>query len=782
MTVSAPGKPGISPTWSSSAKDAVSTTLGGSRIWVTIGHGILNEVYWPRVDSPQIRDLGFIVADGAGFWSEVKRDARYELVTPQSGVPAYSAIHTHDHYSLRLDFCPDPDRDVVLIRARLDAPDEFKLYPLLAPHLANTGFDNTAWIEEAAGRTALTAHNSDASLALCAAGGGKRDAFKRASAGYVGASDGWQDFNANGRMQWTYVLAETGNVALMGEIAEHDVTLALGFGERPALAQTLAISSLQFDFSDIWHRHSADWARWQSTCRLPDLTSAELLNEARVSASVLKIHEDEIVPGAIVASLSVPWGQSHHDPGGYHLVWSRDLVDAAGGLLAFGAVEDARRVLSYLISTQNSDGHWTQNQWLDGRPFWTGIQLDETGLPIILAQALKDRNALDDLEVTSMIERAATYLAINGPVTGEDRWEEDAGLSPFTLAVEIAALVCAADFLDGEAREYALQLADTWNGRIEDWMYVRDTDLARQFDVPGYYVRIAPPETAATSNPMSGFVPIKNRPPMESDQPPGQIVGLDFLGLVRLGLRRADDQCVRDTVKVADALLKVETPNGPVWHRYNDDGYGEHADGSPFDGTGIGRGWPLLVGERGHYALMAGEPVEPYLQTMCRMSSKGGMIPEQVWDTADIPEKDLYLGRPSGSAMPLVWAHAEYLKLLNSMMNGAPMDRPLPVWERYHGERSVVGWRAWRFNQQIHTIPEGKLLRVETRASARVHWTHDGRTDWVDAETSYTGLGIHLVDLPTSELSAGTSVSFTFYWLESERWEGKDFTVVVDNN
>ena len=780
--MSAPGKPGIDPTWTSSAKDGVSTTLGGSRIWLTIGRGILNEVYWPRVDSPQIRDLGFIVADDAGFWSEVKRDAEYELVTPQPGVPAYSAIHKHDRYTLRLDFCPDPDRDVVLIRARLDGPAELRLYPLLAPHLANTGYNNTAWIDAVAGMTALSAVNERASLALCAVGAGRLDAFKRGGTGYVGVSDGWQDFNTNGRMLWTYERAESGNIALMGEITEHDVTLALGFGEQPELAQTLALSSLQFKFTDVWHRQTSDWGRWQSSCRLPDVASADLLREARISAAVLKIHEDETAPGALVASLSVPWGQSRQDAGGYHLVWSRDLVEAAGGLLAFGAVEDARRVLAYLVSTQKADGHWSQNQWLDGRAFWTGIQLDETGLPIILAQELKDRNALDGLEVAAMIERAATYLALNGPVTGQDRWEEDAGLSPFTLAVEIASLVCAANFLEGAAKEYALQLADTWNSRIEDWMFVRETDLSRRFNIPGYYVRIAPPEMAETADPMTGFVPIKNRPPMETDQPAANIVGLDFLGLVRFGLRRADDPGIRDTVTIADALLKVDTPNGSVWHRYNDDGYGEHADGSPFDGTGIGRGWPLLVGERGHYALVAGEPVEPYLETMCRMSSAGGMIPEQVWDTDDIPEMHLYRGRPSGSAMPLVWAHAEYLKLLAGMVDGEPIDRPKPVWERYHGERPDVPWVSWRFNQQIHSIPKDKLLRIELRAAARVHWSHDGQSGWIDAETSYTGLGIHLVDLPTAELRDGTMVAFTFFWLESERWEGKDFTIQVDQD
>ncbi|HEX3721914.1 MAG TPA: glycoside hydrolase family 15 protein, partial [Nitrolancea sp.] len=538
---------------------------------------------------------------------------------------------------------------------------------------------------------------------------------------------------------------------------------------------------VQFPFNDVWHSLSSSWAAWQSTCRLPDVTSEELLREARISAAVLKIHEDQTVPGAVVASLSVPWGQSRDDAGGYHLVWARDLVETSGGLLAFGAVDDARRVLSYLMSTQQEDGHWTQNQWLDGRAFWTGIQLDETGLPIILAQDLKQRHELGDLEVTSMIERAVTYLAINGPVTGQDRWEEDAGLSPFTLAIEVAALVCAANFLDGPAKQYALELADTWNSRIEDWTFVRGTELAEQFGLSGYYVRIAPAEVVETADLLHSRIMIKNRPSADTDQDADSIIGLDFLSLVRSGLRRADDPGIRDSVKLCDAVLKVETPNGPVWHRYNLDGYGEHADGSPFDGTGIGRGWPLLAGERGHYALAAGEPVEPYLQAMCRMSSMGGMIPEQVWDTADIPQQHLYLGQPSGSAMPLVWAHAEFLKLMASMMEGAPVDRPAPVWERYHGERPTVPWFAWRFNQQVRTIPAGKQLRLEVTAPARVRWC-DGGPDWHDAETRDTELGIHLVDLPTTELAAGTTITFTFFWTERNSWEGRNFEVGVDQN
>ncbi|HET9017629.1 MAG TPA: glycoside hydrolase family 15 protein [Thermomicrobiaceae bacterium] len=778
--MNAPGQPGIPPTWTSSAKDAVSTALAASRVWLTLGHGILNEVYWPRVDSPQIRDLGFIVADDQGFWTEVKRLDQYELTTPAPGVPAYTVTHRHHRFTFTLDVIPDPDRDVVLLHARLDGDEGLRLYPLLAPHLGNTGGGNTAWVDAHDGWLGLFAQRDDACLALCAADLAHRGALVRGSAGFVGASDGWQDFNQHGRMTWGYDRAESGNVALMGEAVAREVVFGLGFGDTPDMAVTLAVSSLQSPFAGPWRKQVAAWTAWQASCRLPQELPADLLREARISATVLKVHEDRTAPGAMVASLSVPWGQSRDDTGGYHLVWARDLVESAGGLLAFGATSDARRVLDYLIATQHLSGNWTQNQWLDGRPFWSGVQLDETGFPILLATRLRDAGELHGIEIGEMVRRAATYLATNGPVTGQDRWEEDAGLSPFTLAVEVAALVCAAEVLDEPARSYALELADTWNSRIEDWTYVADTDLAREHGVEGYYVRIAPPEVAAGTSVMNGFVPIKNRPLADARVSADHIVSLEFLELVRLGLRRADDPKMRDSVRLADALLAVDTPSGRVWHRYNDDGYGEQADGSPFNGVGIGRAWPLLAGERGHYALDAGQDVRPYLETMTRTSSMGGMIPEQVWDTADLPEEHLLDGRPSGSAMPLVWAHAEFLKLCASVELGHAIDRPGPVWNRYHGERPSVPWTTWRFNQRARALSAGRILRVELTAPARVHWSTDGWQTVADTDTRDTGLGIHLVDLPTGEVPVGGEVVFTIYWTAEDRWLGENVMVPVE--
>ena len=206
------------------------------------------------------------------------------------------------------------------------------------------------------------------------------------------------------------------------------------------------------------------------------------------------------------------------------------------------------------------------------------------------------------------------------------------------------------------------------------------------------------------------------------------MVSPDALALVRFGLRAPDDPRIRNTVRVIDALLKVELPAGPCWRRYNGDGYGEHEDGRPFDGTGIGRPWPLLTGERAHYELAAGNRAEAQelLAALEGFASDGHLLPEQVWDAPDIPERELFRGRPSGSAMPLAWAHAEHVKLLRSLADGRVFDMPPQPTERYQVEGVRSRHCVWRFNQKCRSVPAGSVLRVELLAAASVHWSADG--------------------------------------------------------
>ncbi len=792
-----PGWPGIQPRWTSSAKTGVGTALSdSSRVWFTLSHGILNEIYFPRVDSACTRDLGLLISDGRSYFSEEKRHATSVVNYLAPGVPAYRLTNTamDGRYCIEKEVCTDPRRPVCLQKIRFRALQgrlsDYHLYVLLAPHLNNCGMDNTGFVSDYKGTPMLFAERAGYALALAASAN-----WLKRSTGYVGFSDGWQDVERNFQMTWEYGRAEKGNVALTGEVdlagCNGEFVLALGFGHGTAEAGGHALASLQEGYPAVCSEYIQGWQDWLQQVDPPDKEGSHDL--FRISACVLRTHEEKTFPGGMIASLSIPWGfaKGDEDLGGYHLVWPRDLAETAGGLLAFEAQADALRVLGYLRVTQESDGHWPQNMWLDGTSYWQGLQMDETALPILLVDLLRREGALPDGQLSHfwpMVRRAAGFIVRNGPVTQQDRWEEDPGYSPFTLAAEIAGLLVAADLaeIQGEPvlAQFLRETADAWNANIERWIYQIGGPLARKLNIEGYYVRVAPPDTADAecTSALSGYVPIKNRPPADALAPAASIVSPDALALVRFGLRAPDDPRIVSTVKAIDALLKVELPQGPCWHRYNDDGYGEHEDGSAFDGTGVGRVWPLLTGERAHYELAAGRraAAEALLHTMEKSADDSGLIPEQVWDGPDLPALELFFGRPSGSARPLVWAHAEYLKLRRSLRDGKIFDQAPQTYQRYVVEKPPCTLFTWSFNHKVRNMPPGLRLRVENLAPATVRWSSDGWATSQDASSRDTGVGVHVVDLPTEKLPSGSRVAFTLYWREEQRWEGTNFEVCVE--
>jgi glucoamylase len=794
-----PGAPGSPAKWTSSAKTGVGTALSNmSHVWFTLSHGIFNEIYYPRIDKACIRDMGLIVTDGKEYFSEEKRSVDSKVEWMAEGVPAFKLNNTSrdGHYNIEKEVVTDPYRDTVLQKVKFTANTgkiaDYQLYVLLAPHLGNQGGANTAWIGEFEATQVLFAQQGDNTLALvCSAPWTKR------SAGFVGSSDGWKDLDAHKTMTWEYTKAENGNVALTAGVdlvkSKGEFVFALGFGNTPDLAAKNAIASLKDGFEKAKHDYIAGWQEWiKSNFSLKkNHSSADTLSPQ--SLAVIRTHESKKSPGAFIASLSIPWGASHgdKDQGGYHLVWSRDMVETAGGLLAAGAHEDARRVLTYLQTTQESDGHWPQNMWLDGSPYWDGIQMDETALPILLVDLAYREKALKDEDMVlfwPMVRQAASYLVCNGPVSPQDRWEEDPGYSPFTVAAEIAALLVAAEIADINNEKatgnYLREIADVWNASIERWMYVTDTDWCKQYNVEGYYVRIAPVGDIDSASHFQANVNVKNVKAAEDTRSASHLISPDALALSRFGLRAATDPRMQNTTKIIDELLKVKTPFGSSWHRYNDDGYGEHMDGSPFDGTGIGRLWPLLTGERAHFALLAGLPNKAgaFQAAMEAFANKSGLISEQVWDTADIPEHELHFGRPSGSAMPLVWAHAEYLKLQRSIIDGKVFDLPPQTVKRYITDKTVSPRMVWRFNHKIRSIPEDKILRIETMSNAIIHWTSDSWATVHDLKQENFVLGIHFADLPTTTLKKDNQIKFTFYWPESNSWEGTDFTIHISSS
>ena len=328
------------------------------------------------------------------------------------------------------------------------------------------------------------------------------------------------------------------------------------------------------------------------------------------------------------------------------------MVSSVAGLMAAGENDTALRSLIYLTTTQEEDGGFAQNFWIDGEAYWTGIQLDEVAFPILLARKLQQEEALSNFDIYPMILRATEYLIRQGPATQQERWEENSGYSPSTLAAMIAALICAAciarEHEDENTARFIEEYADFLECHIEAWTVTTEGTLVP--DIKQHYIRITPADPSSprpNEDPNQGTVYITSRPPGENNGfAPKEIVDGGFLQLVRYGIRAADDPIIVNSVKVIDRVLKTETPFGPLWHRYNHDGYGQRDDGSPYDGWGTGRGWPLLTGERGHYELAVGGDVKPFIKAMEGFATDTGLLPEQAWDAEDIPEAHMYLGRP----------------------------------------------------------------------------------------------------------------------------------------
>jgi glucoamylase len=793
-TTRAFGAPGIPPRWTQSTKDAIGTAYSaGSTVWFTVSAGVVNEVYHPTIDRPQIRDLQYLVTDGETFFHDERRHLESTLEPLDAGTLGVRITNTdrEGRYRIVKELIADPHQPCILLHTRLDGDPrlmtKLRLFALLAPHLDVGGWDNNGYVADAAGQALLTAERHGMWLTMGASIG-----FIRRSCGYVGTTDGWTDLAADLRMDFEFDAAEHGNIALVGELdlaRGHEFTLGLAFGRSLHHATTTLMQSLAFPFAAHRARFVEQWAR---ACRHATPLAATSGDGGRLyhaSHRLLLAHEDKKYPGAMIASLSIPWGEAKGDDdgmGGYHLVWTRDMVNSATGLLASGNTETPLRALIYLACSQQADGGFHQNFWIDGEPYWRGTQLDEVAFPILLAWKLRQADALQAFDPYPMVLRAAAYLIEHGPATPQERWEENSGYSPSTLAAMIAALTCAASFAlehgDEATAAFLQRHADFLEFHVEAWAVTTTGTL-----VPGiarHFIRIHPVDpndSEPDEDPNRGIVTIRNRRPGEpAEFPAKDVVDAGFLELVRYGIRKAGDPLVEDSLRVVDAMLRVETPVGPAWRRYNHDGFGQRDDGGPYEGWGTGRPWPLLTGERGHYELAAGRDVGPYLRAMEGFASAAGLLPEQVWDGPDLPQSRLRLGAPTGAAMPLMWAHAEYIKLLRSTHDGAVFDRIPAVAERYATKRSATAPEVWSFRRRIRSMRPGAGLRIQAGASFHLHWTAGDWADAVDTPSTPTALGISFVDVsvPPGQVAP---IRFTFFWPRNRRWEGRDFVVQMEH-
>src|SRR5262249_38820089 len=610
--VAAPGAPGGKPTWTNANKVGVGTSAStNSKVWFTLGEsGALDEVYYPALDSANTRALEVIVTDGKTFAEIESQDTEHAVEVPDPAALTFVQINTSrsGRYRIRKTYITDPEQNTVMIQLQLTA---LKSGPLTAfvyfdPALKNSGLHDNGSARD----QVLLDSKNDVACALVSS-----PAFVAVSSGYVDSSDGWTELKKGYRVTQHYASSPDGNVAQIAELPASfaqgkPVTLALAFGENSGEALAAARASLKKGFAASRKEYEIGWHQYVSTLKQVE---PRYRRQYQISAMVLKAHEDKTHPGAIVASITIPWGNdvdaSKQDIGGYHLVWARDLYEVATALLAMGDRAAAERALRYLFETQQKpDGSFPQNSWLDGTPYWTSLQMDEVSYPNILAWQL---GKTDKATFEKHIKPAAEFVVAHGPMTPQERWEEETGYSPSTIAAEIAGLICAADIArtngdEVSARKWA-SVADDWARKLPQGTVTRTAKYAGQ-----YYVRITQNGQPDKGEPLE----INNGGGTWDER---EIVDAGFLELVRLGITPPGDPLIAQSVAVVDKVIKVDTPNGPAWYRYNHDGYGEKPDGKGFDGTGIGRLWIIFAGERGEYELANGRDAHSYLDTMQKM-------------------------------------------------------------------------------------------------------------------------------------------------------------------
>jgi glucan 1,4-alpha-glucosidase len=736
----APGGPGKDAQWATAGKQAVGTSVSlESKVWFTLAQGVMTEVYYPDVTVANVHLLQFVVVNPKTRKVETEQDDtnheiqslsihRDEKIFKLPSVTSVAEVRLSEIYnglsfpnslafrqvnrsktdgwSITKTYITDPKANSVLITVtfRTSDPDN-ELYVYYDPSLGNSGLHDTGWNQ---GRYFVSADGEAASALTC----GRCD-ISDVTNGFFGVNDGLTQLRKNGKVDQPYPRAENGNLVQVARITpvslnknkNPEMIFALGFGTSPDAALSNASSTLAKGFANSYQEYQVGWLDYLKSLPKVDPKYQAQFNMA---AMQLKAHEDKTHRGANIASLTVPWGgganANENNIGGYHLVWSRDLYQVATAYMALGDTAAANRALDFVFNVQQKpDGSFPQNSFLDGKPFWGSLQLDEVAFPLILAYQL-GRN--DKSTYENHVRKAADFIVKNGPKTPQERWEEEGGYSPSTIAAEIAGLVCAAEIAkkngDAASANKYLTTADEWQTNIEKWT----ATTTGKYGDGNYYLRIT-----QNGKPDSGDkIELNNGAGFFDER---DIVDAGFLELVRLGIKPADDPLIAKSVKVIDQIIKVDTPNGPGFYRYNHDGYGEMNDGRRWnwDGkyTGKGRLWALLSGERGQYELaLSGNQkftldgccdgkqlAQQRLDAMLAFANDGLMIPEQVWDKKEVPSNydrqfvpKLKFGEGTGSATPLAWSMAQFIRLAVNLKAGRNLDSPQVVYDRYVFKKS----------------------------------------------------------------------------------------------
>jgi glucan 1,4-alpha-glucosidase len=732
----APNAPGNDAQWSTAGKQGIGTSASlESKVWFTLAEGVMTEVYYPDVTVANVHLLQFVVVNPKTRKVETEQDdAVHQIKVLRPDSLTFQQINTakSGEWTITKTYAAHPNGNAVWIDVQFQSKSkDLQLYAFYDPSLKNSGLHDTAKvlrtkkqavsttfdsnagkttekiIDEQDGGAILAATDSDISSLLLF-----NVETSEATSGFLGTSDGIAQLREKGGLKELYDVAQDGNVVQMIRIDNpKKFTAILAFGKdlTEAFKQVNPVDE-DLSFDVVLAKYEKGWSDYVKT--LPKV-EPKYQAQLNMAAMMLKAHEDKTHRGANIASLTVPWGggnnANENNVGGYHLVWSRDLYQVATAYLALGDTPAANRALDFLFNVQQkADGSFPQNSWLDGKPFWNSLQMDEVAFPLILAYQLQ---RFDKTTYENHVKRAADFIVQNGPVTPQERWEERSGYSPSTIAAEIAGLICAGEIarLNGDEANALVYTAtaDDWARNIERWT----ATTSGKYGDGNYYLRLT-----QKGNPNAGDkLDLGNGAGFFNER---EIIDAGFLELVRLGIKSPADPLIQKSLKVVDEVLRVKTPHGEAFYRYNHDGYGEMDDGRRwnFDGkyTGKGRLWALLSGERGEYEL-ALKPQVPSskfqvssskleirnpqsaipnpklrLDAMLGFANEGLMIPEQVWDKAVTPKNidkqfvpELKFGEGTGSATPLAWSMAQFIRLAVNLKAGRNLDTPDIVFNRY---------------------------------------------------------------------------------------------------
>jgi glucan 1,4-alpha-glucosidase len=812
----APGAPGAPSHFDQARKDCLGTARNTtSKIWYTVANGVLSDVYAPTVDTTNVETMQFLVSDGSTFTDLQSRDTTYTASADRTGMACTIVSTSNSHgYQLRTTYSTDVARDSVIMHTQYipftAAARHYQLYVRLDATAGGNGGGSTgnggadsATTDTSTGQpvpvsfdtvTTTNAVNRDYAVPTYLALHADRP-FTAVSSGFVGtAGDGLTQLDATHTLSPTYADATNGNVEQTAQVNLNffgTTTIALGFGTtQSAAVHTAAVSSTQNYFGAL-ATYEAQWQQYDNGLRKPamhlnGLTNAQARQTAAayyVSANVVKASEDKTFPGAIAASLTSPWGQavSADDPnntyfGSYREIFSRDLYEAWTALFTDGDIATARDAVRFLFLRQQlPDGSMPRNSLVNGKvaPDSFNTQLDEAAYPILMAQQSGLGN---DATLWPHIKAAANFLVSHGPAFGVERWEEQNGYSPSTIAAEIAGLVAAGTMAQqhGDAADAQVYLAtaDLYQRSVKSW----DVTTTGPLSSAPYFIRLSKtgdPNAAITYNVGNGGPTLDQR----------SVIDAGFLELVRLGELSASDPVVANSLTVVDATIERTTPSGPGWLRYNGDGYGDcyapepltscGTTGTPWapSGQGTGHIWPVLSGERGEQDLATGQSATAadLLSSIGQLAGGVGLVPEQDWDFPDVAASPFgtdptvasigYIdGQPDGSATPLTWGAAAQVRLTADLAAGRVVERPSSTTARYvtHTQAATTLTVTSPAND---TAATGTIPVIGTTAPNAKVVIADVATDNNDVTTlfSATALGDGSFNIPVT-VAAGTNV------------------------